>query len=119
MFDNACVFKRFAALVVATGLGCFGCAGAVSNDETMAELGRLRAAVRASDERMAAMQAHQEQLTQQLTLLSTFVGIMANETARKAEMARKKESLVAGPATSVSDPADPVKPAQQSNDLEF
>jgi hypothetical protein len=85
----------------------------------MVELGRLRAAVRQSEERMAAMQAHQYELSRQLGVLSAFVGAIANDAARREEMARKKANLAGNAAATVSIPAEPAVPIPPPSDLEF
>lgn len=79
----------------------------------MAELERLRAAVRQSEERVVAMQAQQAELTEQLKRLSLFVGAMANEVATQ-----KKQGFTGNAAASIVLPAEPAKPVQPP-DLEF
>lgn len=113
MLVNAPVRRHFAAACVLISLAGSGCAGTLSNDETMAELERLRAAVRQSEERLVAMQAQQAELAQQMKLLSAFVGAMANEVATQ-----KKQGFTgnaAAPAVMTNQPTNP----PQSPDLEF
>lgn len=120
MLVSALVRRCFAAFCGFAALGCSACSSSVSNDATMAELGRLRAAVRQSEERMAVMQAHQQKLMQQLAVLSAFVGAMAQDASvRRDEMARKKESFAGNAATTVSIPAQPTAPVPPPPDLEF
>jgi altronate dehydratase len=119
MFDNACGFKRFAALGLVVGLGCTDCAAA--NDLlTTIDIYQLKAAARENEKRMAAMQAEQQKLSQQIELLYALVGAMATNTnAKKAEMPPKNDVMAGRPAAPVAAPVDPIKPAQPSNDLEF
>lgn len=112
MLVSACVRRCFIALCGAVSLSSVGCATTVSNDETMAEIARLRAAVRQSEERVVAMQAQQAELTQQIRFLSAFVGAMANEAAmRHNEAAQSKPGFTGNPPP----PLEVAKPP----DLEF
>jgi len=113
MLVSVRVRRCFAPVLGVLALGTSGCAGTMSNAETMAELDRLRAAVRQSEERVVAMQAQQAELAQQLRLLSAFVGAMANETA-----VQKKQGFTGNAAASAAMPIEPVK-QPQSPDLEF
>lgn len=107
----AAVRRCFTALCGAGALLSAGCAATVSNDETMAEIERLRAAVRKSEERVEAMAAQQVELTQQVRLLTAFVGAMANEAAKhRHEAAQPRQGFTGNPP-----PAEPIKPP----DLEF
>jgi hypothetical protein len=120
MLGNVRVRRCLAGFFAVVSLCCSGCATVTPPDETMAELGRLRAAVRQSEERMAAMQAHQHELSRQLAVLSVFVGTIANDAAaRRDEMARKKENLAGNAAATVSIPAEPAVPIPPPPDLEF
>jgi len=110
--------RCFVAVSAVVSIGSAGCAGTFSNDETMAEVERLRAAVRQSEARVVTMQAQQAELSHQMTLLSALVGVMVNEAARRDEMARKKQGFTGNPAASASNPVDPTKPPD-SPDLEF
>lgn len=110
--------RSFVVICGIAALGSAGCAGSLSNDETMAELERLRAAVRQSEARVLAMQAQQVELSQQLTLLSALVGAMSNEASRRDEVARKKQGFTGNSAASAAMPVDPTKQAE-SPDLEF
>ncbi len=110
--------RTFVALCGVVALGSAGCAGTLSSDETMVELERLRAAVRQSETRVVVLQAQQVELSKQLTLLSALVGVMASETARRDEMARKKQGFTGNAAASAAIPADPTK-QPDSPDLEF
>lgn len=108
------------ALCSVASLHVAGCAAAMPRDtETMAELERLRAAVRQSEERVVAMQAQQAELTQQLRLLSAFVGAMANEAAtRRGETNLKKPVFAGNPITPMPLAGEPAK-QQESPELEF
>lgn len=111
MLVAAGVRRCFTALCGAGALLGAGCAATVSNDATMAEIERLRAAVRKSEERVVAMQAQQAELTQQVRLLTAFVGAMANEAAKnRREAAQPGQGFTGNPP-----PAEPIKPP----DLEF
>lgn len=112
MLVNAPVRRCFAAVCGIFSLAGSGCAATFSNDETMAELERLRAAVRQSEERVVTMQAQQAELARQLRLLSAFVGAMANEVAHK------KQGFTGNAAASTVMTTQPTKPLQ-SPELEF
>lgn len=119
MFERVCVRRCFVALCAVISWGGAGCASTLQNDETMAEIERLRVAVRQSEERVVAMQAQQAELTQQLRFLSAFVGAMANATVvQQAEIAQKKQSLPGNPTNAAATPAEPTK-SPQSPELEF
>lgn len=110
--------RCFVVICGVVSLGSAGCAGTLSNDETMAELERLRAAVRQSEARVLAMQVQQTELSQQLTLLSMLVGAMSSEATRRDETAGKKQGFTGNPAAAAAMPADPTK-QDESPDLEF
>lgn len=118
------VTDRFRQCWVALGsvalLLVAGCAATTPRDpETMAELERLRAAVRQSEERVVLMQAQQAELTQQLRVLSAFVGAMANDTAaRRNESNVKKQGFTGNPITPLS-PAVEAAKQPESPELEF
>lgn len=101
------------ALCGVVALASLGCAGTMSREETMAEIDRLRAAVRQSEERVATMQVQQLELTRQVTLLSALMGAMSTEAA-----AQKKQGFTGNAAASVVIPKDPPK-KEDSPDLEF
>lgn len=112
--------SRLCVAACLVSLGSSGCAAAVSNANTMAELDRLRAAVRQSEERMATMQARQHQLSQQLAAVSALVGAMEKEASvRREEIARNKENIVGTVTATVSIPAQPAQPALPPSELEF
>jgi len=112
--------SRLCVAACLVSLGSSGCAAAVSDANAMAELDRLRAAVRQSEERMATMQTHQHQLSQQLATLSALVGAMEKEASvRREEIARNKENIVGSVTATVSIPAQPAQPALPPSELEF
>lgn len=118
MFVRVSIRRWLVAACGVVSLGGGGCAGTLSNDEAMAQLAQLRAAVRQSEARVVTMQAQQVELSQQVTLLSALVGVMANEAARRDELVRKKQGFTGNPAASASIPVDPTK-QPDSPDLEF
>ncbi len=119
MLERVRVRRCFVAVCAVVSWCGAGCASTMSNEETMAEIVRLRAEVRQSEERVVAMQAQQAELSQQLRLLSAFVGAMANATAvHEAETTQKKQGFAGNPTNSVAVPVEPPK-TQQSPELEF
>lgn len=108
------------ALCSVASLQVAGCAAMAPRDpETMAELERLRAAVRQSEERVVVMQARQAELTQQLRVLSAFVGAIAHEAAaRRNETNVMKPGFTGNPITALPPPVEPAK-QPQSPELEF
>jgi len=112
------------ALCGVTSLHVAGCAASMQRDEeTIAEIERLRAAVRQSEERVVVMQAQQAELTQQLRLLSAFVGAMANDAAlrrteSRAETNPKAQGFTGNPITPLSPTVEPAK-RPDSPELEF
>jgi delta 1-pyrroline-5-carboxylate dehydrogenase len=119
MLQLVCIRRCFFVAVCGVlSLGGAGCAGTLSHDETTAELERLRTAVRQSEARVLAMQSQQTELSQQVKVLSVLIGLMANEAARRDEIARKKQGLTGIPAASAAIPADPTKQTD-SPELEF
>lgn len=119
MLERFRVRRCFVVVCAVVSWGGAGCASTLSHEETMAEIERLRAAVRQSEERVVAMQAQQAELSQQLRLLSAFVGAMANATAgREADATQKKQGFSGNPTNAVAVPVEPPK-TPQSPELEF
>lgn len=120
MFVTDRVRQCLVMLCGVASLQLTACAASMQRDaETMAEIERLRAAVRQSEERVVTMQAQQAELTQQLRLLSAFVGAIANDAAiRRAETNPKVQGFTGNPIAPISPPVEAAK-RPDSPELEF